>query len=382
MRIRVAAIMCIMFLTSFSLLAQNEESQLKIFGYFQNSFQHWTKFEERPEANSFSVQQLNFFFQKDLAKNWTAFVDLEFLNNFSSTRRWGAANLEEVWVRFRMNEKFNLKLGLQIPQFNNLNEIKNRTPVLPYIIRPLVYETSFNEFIPIEWFVPHRSFAQLYGFFPSSEVKFDYAAYLGNSLNINDDKINGQTGVDTTTTMLVGGRLGLRYKELKLGVSGTFEMNSSFVTLAPILNLPLDKFDELPMYRIGADLSYHFTNFSVECEFIAVKLKDDLGTLDMGLKFSYITLGYDFTDNLYAFASYWYMEMSINSKYDEITENDHEGIVTPNLGLTYNINDRIRLKAQYARVMSDEKRNFGLLEQVNKQKDDFSVTALAVSVFF
>jgi hypothetical protein len=382
MRNGIVGLIIIIFLTSSSILAQNQESPLKIFGYFQNSFQHWTKFEDRPEANSFSVQQLNIFFQKDLAQNWTAFIDLEFLNNFSSTRKWGAANLEEAWVRWRMNEKFNLKLGLQIPQFNNLNEIKNRTPLLPYIIRPLVYETSFNEFIPVEWFTPHRAFAQVYGFLPTRDIKLDYAVFLGNSLNINNDQTRGQTGIDTTTTMLVGGRFGVRYKELKLGISGTFERSNSFTNLAQILNIPFDDLHDLPMYRIGADLSYHISNLSFESEYINVELEEDLDELDMGLNFYYFTVGYDLTEKLFAYGSFWFMEIQVDKFYGDARDREHEDIITPNIGITFNINDRIRLKGHYARVMANEKHNWGNQDAVSREKDDFSVSALAVSIFF
>ena len=203
--------------------AQTEESDLRIFGYFQSSFQHWTAIKPggfnpgRPAFNSFSVQQLNMFFQKDLARHWRAFINIEVLNNFSSSRQWGSLNLEEAWVRYRYNEHFKLKFGLLIPIFNHLNEIKNRTPLLPYVIRPLVYESSFSEFISVEEYIPARAFIQAYGFLPSTEAKLDYAIYLGNSPNINDREFFGPTGVDTTDTFLVGGRVGFRYKELKLG---------------------------------------------------------------------------------------------------------------------------------------------------------------------
>jgi hypothetical protein len=108
--------------------AQEREAPVKIFGYFQNSFLHWTTFEERPRQNSFSLQQLNLLFQKDLNPDWTAFINFEFLNNFTSGRQWGSAKLEEAWVKYRSDMRFNLKLGLLIPAFNNFNEIKNRTP--------------------------------------------------------------------------------------------------------------------------------------------------------------------------------------------------------------------------------------------------------------
>ncbi|MCH8021836.1 hypothetical protein IH785_18565, partial [candidate division KSB1 bacterium] len=109
------------FMVVSNAVAQGEQPPIKIFGYFQNSFQQWTAFEERPKQNSFSLQQLNLFFQKDLGPNWTAFVNFEFLNNFSSSRQWGSFNLEEAWVKYRADMRFNLKLGLLVPRFNNLH---------------------------------------------------------------------------------------------------------------------------------------------------------------------------------------------------------------------------------------------------------------------
>jgi len=204
------------------------ESELHIFGFFQNAFMHQTGYTTKPPfqpestRNSFSVQQQhNFFFRKDLHPNWWAFVNYEFLNSFNSARRWGSANLEEVWVRYRANARFNIKFGLSIPVFNNLNEIKNRTPLLPYIVRPLVYETSFSEFIAVEEFLPARAFLQTYGFVTVGATKLDYALFLGNGPNINSDPNHGQTGVDTTDSFFVGGRIGIRIGEWKAGLSAT-----------------------------------------------------------------------------------------------------------------------------------------------------------------
>ncbi len=67
-----------------------------------------------------------------------------------------------------------------VPTFNNLNEIKNRTPLLPYIFRPFVYEASVFDLFPVNELVPEQAFLQVYGFIPAGEVKFDYAVYVGN----------------------------------------------------------------------------------------------------------------------------------------------------------------------------------------------------------
>ncbi|UCE19801.1 MAG: hypothetical protein JSV84_05530 [Gemmatimonadota bacterium] len=382
----VMSLSLIFILTSAS-LTQSGDSPIGIFGYFQNSFQHWTTFEDRKEQNSFSVQQLNLFFQKDLSRDWTAFINFEFLNSFSSIRQWGAANLEEAWVKYRANEKFNLKLGLQIPIFNNLNEIKNRTPLLPYIVRPLVYETSFSEFIIIEEFVPDRAFLQVYGFLPKGETKCDYAFYLGNSSNMNDNREKGQTGIDTTTTFLAGGRLGFRYRELKLGLSATHEKKNGirtldFISLADSLGREPSELMGLPKTRLGVDMSYKFTNFIFESEFVTVNIDEGIPELELDLDFYYATLGYHLTEQLFAYGSYWVVDVhsALLATGDEKVED--EAIQTLNIGASYDLNDRIRFKGQFARVKADEELHLLSHDDVIKEEDKFSVYAVAVSVFF
>ena len=67
--------------------AQGGEAPIRIFGYFQNSLQHWSGSEDRPESNSFGLQQLNLLLQKDLRPDWTAFINFEILNNFNTTTK-------------------------------------------------------------------------------------------------------------------------------------------------------------------------------------------------------------------------------------------------------------------------------------------------------
>ncbi len=384
---KMTLLCAIVYLLSFTVVpntfAQGEETPIKIFGYFQNSFQHWTAFEEGPKHNSFSLQQLNLFFQKDLGTNWTAFVNFEFLNNFSSGRQWGSAKLEEAWVKYRADMRFNLKLGLLIPIFNNLNEIKNRTPLLPYIIRPLAYETSFGEFIPIEVLAPVQAFVKLYGFFPAGKAKVDYAVYMGNSPNISDDPSIGQTGIDTTSTFLLGGRLGWRYGELKLGLSATYDKDNSEEVLAPELNIPRTELSAIPKTRFGGDLSYNFADFSFESEFIKVSLEKDIPKLEKNLDFYYATLGYNFTKAHFIYGSYWFLDShaAIPALSNERKEED-EDVKVATIGASYNMMDRVRLKAQFARVKLDHELQLLPEGVVTRSDDDFSVFALAVSVFF
>lgn len=377
-------------LASGLLTAQPGESPLRTFGYFQNQFENTSNRDgSYGPSNSFLLQQLNLFFQKNLARDWSAFVNFELLNNYSSGRQWGTFNLEEAWVKYRSSKQVNLKLGLQIPLFNNLNEIKNRTPVIPYIIRPLVYESSFNEMIPLEEFVPQQAFVQVYGYIPSGGVKIEHAVYLGNSPNINDDSERGQTGVDTTANLLVGGRLGIRYDEFRAGLSGTYENVSIYQPAAGSAQLPRSGFRDLPRYRLGGDLSFRSRKLFLETEFIRVMYQEVSENFDIDKTFYYGTLGWYFADNLLAYGSYWYIHFD-DILALEITDeipwqlllNYHEYIRVPGIGLAFHLNDRITLKGQYGYV--DIQVDFPNLPEAADQETgvDFQIITFAASVMF
>jgi hypothetical protein len=344
-----------LFICLSSVLAQSSDKPLKIFGYFQNEFEYQkgTADIEDFDQNTFVLQQLNLFFQKDFSEEWTAFVNFEILNSFSSQRRWGGLNLEEAWIKYRSSRQFNLKLGLQIPIFNNFNEIKNRTPLIPYIIRPLVYETAFRENIQVDEYAPQSAYAQAYGFIPSHEWKFDYAFYAGNTANISREIDADRSGTDTTSSVLVGGRIGLRYKELKVGISGTRDIINYFSGFYDTLftNVSQNKFKEVPRFRFGVDFSYNYENFSFEGEYIQVNYNFEVSNFKFDRYFYYATLGYYISDPLFAFVSYWVTEeyyppytIHNNTKSEELE------ITVPNIGMAYNITDKIKTKLHYAYV--------------------------------
>lgn len=387
MRAVSAIVICLVFESIPAVsLAQSDDLAIKIFGYFQSSFAHETSQPYELAQNSFNTQQLNLFFQTDVAEKWRAFVNFEFLNNFSSSRVWGAANLEEAWIRYRHNERFSLKLGLQIPTFNHLNEIKNRTPLLPYVIRPLVYETSFSEFIAVEEFAPGRAFVQAYGFLPLNNTKFDYAIYVGNSPNVNSDPRQGQTGVDTTATFLVGGRVGVRVGELKFGVSTTRD-NVTFtqgdeVIVGSIGPIELTELNEVPRVRWGLDLSYHRGPWSFESEFISVDYSDDAPNVSIDKLFYYSTLGYRINDTFLVYASYWLTRQDFTVYIPEFNPVDYSivqsDIRVPTVGFSYSVNDRITVKGQVAHALLEEEvKAAGARDEV-----DFFHFSTAISVFF
>jgi hypothetical protein len=347
--------------------AQLAGSDIKVFGYFQASFGYRKDLDSTVENKSFSLQQLNLFLQKELAEKWTIFINFEMVNSFSSFRNWGAHNLEEAWVSYHRNAQFKLKLGLQVPTFNNLNEIKNRTPLLPYIIRPLAYESSFNEIIALDEFVPERAFVQLYGFIPAKDLKIDYAMFLGDSPNINSDPARGQTGVDTTKLFLVGGRLGLRTGNFKLGVSATSDhLNFSRAALAQ--RYSTSSFKKVPRLRLGGDFSLNVGKWLWESEFIRVTYDDDIPELNIDKKFYYGTLGFQLTERFLAYGGYWF----IGENALPLRDLD---IIAPTVGAAFNLSEAIFVKTQYGPVRFETSR-----PAASENRADYYY--LAISVVF
>jgi hypothetical protein len=345
------------------------------------------------------MQQLNLFISKDIARHWRAFVNFEFLNTFSSQREWGAFNLEEAWVRYKSSDQFNLKLGLLIPVFNNLNEIKNRTPLLPYIIRPMIYETSFSEFFfGIEEGVPSRAFIQASGVTPLGKTKLDYAFYLGNSPNINSDRNKGQTGVDTTTTLLFGGRVGIHVKDFKIGISATHENINLNIVDSDIVFYEFI-YNEVPRIRLGGDISFYVQRFSFEGEFIAAnyddiseiringeRRTDTVGEINFDGRFYYGTLGYQINEQFFAYTSYWYLTHNfpfIASQVPRlVTTIGASQIHGPNVGISFKLNDRITFKGQYVSVDVQDELPLYFSEDIIIEEQKFNIFAIAASVFF
>ena len=357
---------------------------MRLFGYFQNQYQQAGAPNAARERNSFALQQLNVFVQKDLARNWTALVNLEVLNTFSTSRQTGAMNLKEAWVRYRHGRGLNIRAGLQIPIFNHLNAIKDQTPVLPYVTRPLVYEESLEEVASLEEFIPDRAFLQVFGTLqPAKPLKVDYAFFIGNSPNIADLDDDGQSGVDTTNTLLFGARLGLRIQDLKAGVSITHDRSNRFRRVARVLEVPVDALTELPRIRVGVDVRYTVGPLTFEGEYIYVHYHERDHLLEINKEFYYGTLRWLIRDRLTLYGSFWVTREQNNIPPPPQAPQPPDGVFSfvlrndaPSVGAAFNLSDRIVLKGQYARLERSNNTRFVARER------SFNIYSVAVSVFF
>ena len=365
--------------------AQVSEGPIRVFGYFQSQFTHndGSAFSTE-DTNTFLLQQLNIFLQKDLSRNFAALIDLEVLNSFSTRDAQGDLNLQEAWVRYRAGPHFNIKVGLQIPTFNHLNTLKNRTPILPYVVRPLVYESSFTQIASLEEYIPDRAFVQAYGTLASGAVKFDYSIMLGNSPNERTNEDRGQSGADTTNTVLIGGRIGIRTVLFKLGGSVTRDKVNRFLFLADNLNIDPDILTRMPRTRFGIDARFSLGFITFEGEWIRVQYDEDVPLLSADKTFYYGTLSSLLLDRLTVYATYWVTrENRAQFLPDmEILENlpivpDFLSTVrAPSFGAAFDVQDRVVLKGQFTHVRrstDNERLPVG---------PSYNTYSLGVSVFF
>ena len=279
-----------------------------------------------------------------------------------------------VAFEYAPNPMFTVQAGLLVPEFNNLNEIKNKTPLLPYVFRPLVYEATISSLLDFGAYLPERAFVQVKGTVPEGDMLFDYAVHVGNSSThyITTSTVGTWVpGQDTSDFKAVGGRVGLRWSGLKAGVSYTYDRDrQSSLTLG-----------DLPRTRLGFDLSYSIAGFTAEGEYIAVDdhmTNDQKTTLSMitvmnpmvkdsfKKSFYYGNLSYDFTDAVYGYAGYSYL----NDKSDLILS---DGVVEYTAGAGFRASQSVVVKAQWAHFKMNDQTYFTL---------DQNTYFLAVSVFF
>ena len=296
---------------------------------------------------------MNVFFQKNLSPELSSFVNLEFTNSFSLQDSIGGFKIQEAWVKYSPSSLFNLKAGVLIPRFNNFNEIKNRTVLLPYIYRPIAYETYFFDQFGTGEFVPTTANIQIYGEVPVGEVYFNYALFYGNSATdmLNTNNNFWGPGQDPTIYKMVGGRLGLEYDNLQLGASVTSDRKH-----LDVYNNGFTKGNEIglgyiPRVRLGAYLNYSVAGFELEAELIKVNYdlsqenKDTLALNPFNPQsfdktYYHVNLLYNVTDKLSAYAGFDYLEGADNVFIAD-------GLKVYTFGASYSVTDALLVKAQY-----------------------------------
>ena len=367
---------------------------LSIYGFFQASALHLkneytfkaskfgiptaTDSKITESYTSYQLQQANLLLRNEFNDQFSGFLNLEFTNNYSSSKGWGSFGVKEAFMRYQYSEQLVAKIGMFVPKFNNLYEISEKTPLLPYAFRPLVYETITESIIDQNDFLPSKAFAQIEGFIPIDEVKIDYAAYFGNveSKYITSETVPAQlmavNGMNQKNDLAAfGGRIGARYNTLKFGVSLAKDMKNmsnieQYFAAASNINPFVAKinFGNVPRTKLGVDLNVSKFGFTFSGEMILTTLdlsdahKDTLKSLQSGMftkgiinedtdkLFYYTTLKYNFTDEVFVYGMYNFFQ-------DKMIYNTQEGIKSMSGGIGYSPLPNVTFKAQYFHNQSD-----------------------------
>jgi hypothetical protein len=391
----VVGIVTTLYLTGLFSYSSGEGVEINGYGQVEGIYQIGTDPKPSTKSSNFSIQELDLIVQKDLGSALSTFIDLQFLNTYSTEKGWGDLNLDQMWIKYSPAKFLNIKFGHIVPTFNAFNEIKTKFPLLPYIIRPLVYESSVNALVNPEEFIPMHAALQINGAVSVSALKIDYALFGGNSDFIISSKIPGVngmavSGMDTTNYKLFGGRVGARISGLKLGFSYTYDKspNNSLNKTVAIVNDNLKQLNTVSPYRIpllnnigesdrnriGIDLSYTGFGLTLESEYIyvmnTISDKDTLAlnnlitfssiqtgimgvppiptiSEDLARHFFYVNASYDIFEKFFLTAGYSYMKVNSDlatSKY---------GITEIIGGGGYRMSDNVTLKVQCVSVRND-----------------------------
>jgi len=364
------------------------QSELQIFGFFQGTLtstdgkysviadvpkavfgtDKLTLAQQSQNSTTSNLQQLNLLFRKEFSESFTGWVNIEFANSFNSVNKWGQLSLEEAWVNYQGSNSFNLKVGYIIPKFGYLNEIKNRWPLLPYITRPLIYETS-NKTIDISHFVPEKAFAQVSGNLSFGSASLEYAAYVGNSEKSYISSVSGGSLSDTSGTKMFGGRIGLKTGDLSFGVSGTVDKENRMADLK----------ENVSRKRLAFDAQYVLGKFFADGEYITVNMSPSNTSKSMNKSFYYLTLGCNVIDELYLYGSYSYLK----DEYDMALAGGMNGYI---VGAGYKPNDNLVFKLGYSKYQSTSSLPVVInpaLPAMNTNIDiNYNLFQLAVSVLF
>ncbi len=336
--------------------------------------------EQEYRSNTFALHQVNLFFRKPINEKTTFFLNIEATGSYSSQLNSGNFQIPEGWVSYQHSEKLLIKAGLLVPRFNNLNEIKNRLPLLPYLIRPTIYEALFYGIVDEEDYLPQSAYLQISGSMPlTGNYFFDYSAHLGNSEASYASKINpGEGDVDLkegatiykgeslTKKLAFGGRIGLKNVDetVKFGISGTRdhddrnEVSEGSITRFPGIVLPA--FGDVTRYRLGADLSFTYSKFNFEAELIEIfhnhnqlRKTPQYRNANLNKTFYYVNLTYNFTDKIYAFAGYnEFRDKSFSFILPQSP--DENGVKYFSSGGGWKILDSLVFKGQVSRVFLGE----------------------------
>jgi hypothetical protein len=375
-------LLIIIIATTLSMTAQENT---KFYGYIQPLIWHFESnqdFGKNVTYNTAGIAQSNFFLTSDFKNDLSVLINFELINNFSSEKEWGALNLQEAYLKWSPSENLNLKFGQVIPAFNNLFEKYNNTPELPYLLSPKLYEVTLGNLVDIFDNLPQKAIIQASGELPlNNYLILDYAASLNHSINKFHSSPQNDLrpyyvsyGQSAESYIGYGGRIGLRSADVKLGVS-VYSDVSNQRKFKWTENGDMVDLGDMGRIKFGFDFSVRKNNFTLSGEFLLNKTSisdrrvdvknvyennrdTSFTTVDNFLNYAhsknrmfigngfdrtfyYISLMYNFTQDVFVYAMYDYMQDLVDPYY--FGTDGYKGV---SLGGGWKVNPNVVLKSQ------------------------------------
>ncbi len=385
---RIILYLIVGFLFTTLLIAQDE---IKTFGYFQPYYNAFSNEygppgpptgEQNYSYNTLGIGQLNLFFQRSIGEDFTAFINFEYINNFSSGREYGDYNIQEAYILWDYKDYLRLKFGIVIPKFNAMFQIYNRTPLLPYLNRPKLYEATGGNLVDIFDILPQKALIHIDGFVPTDIANFDYALYISGPTNgfissPKNDMLPGYVPFGQTSVKYfgVGGRLGITSGPVTAGVSLTTDVENKRHYLADMANKYISYMEDsvtqfylndatnlgdLNRVRMGADITITLGDLTIAGEFL--KTNTDVSPSNQTILdqwhlndtyyigdgfdklFYYASATYYINPEIYVFGMYDYLDDKADPFYFGM-----DGYYGISVGGGYHVNDFVVLKTQFTK---------------------------------
>ncbi|HCD53093.1 MAG TPA: hypothetical protein DEQ34_11635 [Balneolaceae bacterium] len=371
-------------------------TDLYVFGFSQTIFNHKdistftykdldlgvpTDLYQPFKSNSFALHQLDLFFRKPINEKTVFFLNLSATGSYSSALNSGNFKINEGWVSYQITPNITGKVGLMVPTFNNLNEIKNRLPLFPYLIRPAVYEALLYGIFDEQDYMPQSSYIQINGVKNiSNSLILDYSVNMGNSeadyaseiepgtgpISVEQESATIYKGENLSTLLSYGGRIGVRsaYDSFKFGVSATAdhdnrnEIDGYSIGRYPNAQIPV--FGDVPRYRLGSDFSFGVKKLQFESELVLI-LHDhseihttpQYKNANLNKLFAYALSTYNISERYYIFGGVNFIN---DQSYEFLIENspDKAGLTYLTAGAGWKPFEDIVFKFQYSDVSIGE----------------------------
>lgn len=398
----------VLFGILFGFFKLEASENLSIFGYVQPYVTNFSSSypdstppgESNYTYNHAGVAQFNLFIANKFSNDLSAMVNLEITNNYSSNKGFGNFNLQEAFLKWEANELVNIKFGMFLPKFNQMFEIYNRTPLLPYLNRPKLYETSSGNLVDIFDILPQKGLVQISGNLNLSEesnLAINYALYINHPTNgyissPTNDLIPGYVafGQSAVDFFGYGARIGLKYEGLSLGFSITSDKDNkrnyksniankykaylmdavsdtSSQTFYDLYSSDQTNLGDISRLRIGADFSFKYKGLTLTGEYVKVDADENAKTVSnpnttvadqlklwnnenayffgktIDKKFYFVSLQYDYED-YFVYTMYDYLDDGNDPFF--FGEEGYSGF---SLGAGWNIDSNLVIKGQFTK---------------------------------